>query len=28
MNQRFPSKDREGMCHQMANEERLDWCNP
>jgi hypothetical protein len=22
------SKDREGMCHQMANEERLDWCNP
>ncbi|MBN3761975.1 ABC-three component system protein [Burkholderia sp. Ac-20365] len=22
------SKDREGMCHQMANEDRLDWCNP
>lgn len=21
-------KDREGMCHQMANEDRLDWCNP
>ncbi|MFJ2991239.1 ABC-three component system protein [Pandoraea sp. NPDC087047] len=21
-------KDREGMCHQMANEDILDWCNP
>ncbi|MBB6580162.1 restriction endonuclease [Ralstonia solanacearum] len=22
------SKDREGMCHQMANENLIDWCNP
>lgn len=22
------SKDREGMCHQMANETVIDWCNP
>lgn len=21
-------KDREGMCHQMANEDRLNWCKP
>lgn len=22
------ANDREGMCHQMANEDRVDWCNP
>lgn len=22
------SKDREGMCHQLANEKVIDWCNP
>ncbi|RQH07647.1 ABC-three component system protein [Bradyrhizobium sp. RP6] len=22
------AKDREGMCHQMANEKRLNWCAP
>lgn len=22
------AKDREGMCHHMANEDILDWCNP
>jgi ABC-3C protein len=22
------AKDREGMCHQMANEQRLIWCKP
>lgn len=22
------AKDREGMCHQMANEGRLEWCGP
>jgi hypothetical protein len=21
------AKDREGMCHQMANEKRVNWCN-
>jgi hypothetical protein len=22
------ANDREGMCHQMANENRLNWCKP
>ncbi len=22
------ANDREGMCHQMANESRVDWCKP
>lgn len=22
------SKDREGMCHQLANNKVIDWCNP
>jgi hypothetical protein len=22
------ANDREGMCHQMANEQRLNWCKP
>ena len=22
------AKDREGMCHQMANDDRLNWCAP
>ncbi|WP_197388211.1 ABC-three component system protein [Ralstonia pseudosolanacearum] len=22
------TKDREGMCHQLANENVVDWCNP
>lgn len=28
LNAHVRANDREGMCHQMANEKRVNWCKP